>query len=110
MVVETLSVVYRSYDVCSIALSIAWHTCRFPKSKEWPPRSPDLSPPDFFLWGYLKGNVYKNNPHTVEELKNNITTASTSINIQVLHKVAPNMVKRARICITEQGAHFEHML
>jgi hypothetical protein len=20
----------------------------------WPPRSPDLSPPDFFLWGYLK--------------------------------------------------------
>ena len=26
---------------------------------EWPPRSPDLTPLDFFLWGYIKGQVYK---------------------------------------------------
>ena len=26
----------------------------------WPPRSPDLTPPDYFLWGYLKGRVYQN--------------------------------------------------
>ena len=25
---------------------------------EWPPRSPDLSPPDFFLWGVLKDKVF----------------------------------------------------
>ena len=25
---------------------------------EWPPRSPDLTPCDFFLWGYLKSKVY----------------------------------------------------
>jgi hypothetical protein len=31
----------------------------------WPPRSPDLSPPDFYLWGFLKENVYKNNPQTL---------------------------------------------
>lgn len=24
----------------------------------WPPRSPDLSPLDFFLWGYVKDTVY----------------------------------------------------
>ena len=24
----------------------------------WQPRSPDLSAPDFFLWGYLKEKVY----------------------------------------------------
>jgi len=24
----------------------------------WPPRSPDLTPLDYFLWGYLKGRVY----------------------------------------------------
>ena len=23
----------------------------------WPPRSPNLKPPDYFLWGYLKGRV-----------------------------------------------------
>ena len=25
---------------------------------QWPPRSPDLTAPDFFLWGYLKSKVY----------------------------------------------------
>ena len=27
-------------------------------SNEWPPRSPDLTPCDFFLWGNLKSKVY----------------------------------------------------
>ena len=26
----------------------------------WPPRSPDLTPVDFFLWGLLKSKMYKN--------------------------------------------------
>ena len=25
---------------------------------EWPARSPDLTPCDFFMWGYLKDKVY----------------------------------------------------
>lgn len=29
---------------------------------EWPPRSPDLTPMDYFLWGYLKGKVFKTKP------------------------------------------------
>jgi hypothetical protein len=29
----------------------------------WPPRSPDLRPPDFFLWGHLKDTMYSNHPH-----------------------------------------------
>ena len=27
-------------------------------SHEWPARSPDLTPCDFFLWGWLKEQVY----------------------------------------------------
>ncbi|GBP23624.1 hypothetical protein EVAR_80241_1 [Eumeta japonica] len=38
----------------------------------WPPRSPDLSPMDFFLWGYLKTKVYETNPPSFDELKENI--------------------------------------
>jgi hypothetical protein len=30
----------------------------------WPARTPDLSPPDFFLWGRLKSVVYLKHPHT----------------------------------------------
>jgi hypothetical protein len=28
----------------------------------WPARSPDLSPCDFFLWGYPKEKVFKHRP------------------------------------------------
>ena len=38
----------------------------------WPARSPDLTPCDFFLWGYLKAEVYKRRPQTLKALKDAI--------------------------------------
>ena len=35
----------------------------------WPARSPDLTAPDFFLWGYLKGKVYRHHPRTLQNPK-----------------------------------------
>ena len=35
----------------------------------WPARSPDLTPLDFWLWGYLKGIVYAQSPKTIPDLK-----------------------------------------
>jgi hypothetical protein len=35
----------------------------------WPPRSPDLTPPDFYLWGAAKSAVYRDRPRTLTELK-----------------------------------------
>lgn len=35
---------------------------------EWPARSPDLSPLDYFLWGYLKAKVYATQPLNLEDL------------------------------------------
>jgi hypothetical protein len=32
-----------------------------------PPSSPDLTPPDYILWGYLKQIVYSNRPQTIED-------------------------------------------
>jgi len=50
----------------------------------WPPRSPDLTPPDYFLWGYLKGRVYRNKPRTVDALKANITKEIQTVTADVL--------------------------
>ncbi len=36
---------------------------------EWPTRSPDLSPCDFFLWGYLKNIVYQERSFATASLK-----------------------------------------
>jgi hypothetical protein len=38
----------------------------------WPPRSLDINPCDFYLWGKLKSVVYAKNPHDLEALKQNI--------------------------------------
>ncbi|GFY31889.1 uncharacterized protein TNCV_2620261 [Trichonephila clavipes] len=38
----------------------------------WPPRSPDLSPCDYWLWGYLKSQVYRDRPTSLGMLKDNI--------------------------------------
>jgi hypothetical protein len=38
-------------------------------SKARPPRSPNLTSPDYYLWGPMKGAVYNDNPHALFELK-----------------------------------------
>ncbi|GFT81345.1 uncharacterized protein TNCV_3672411 [Trichonephila clavipes] len=35
----------------------------------WPPRSCDLTPLDYFLWGYVKSLVYADKPQTLDRLK-----------------------------------------
>ncbi|GFV33824.1 uncharacterized protein TNCV_1516201 [Trichonephila clavipes] len=35
----------------------------------WPPRSCDLTPLDYFLWGYVKSLVYADKPQTLEHLE-----------------------------------------
>jgi hypothetical protein len=59
-----------------------------------PPRFPDLTSPDFFLWSYLKDTVYCSNPLDLKQLKMNITHAIEEVNEGMLSKVARNMVKR----------------
>ena len=48
-------------------------------SIKWPPRSPDLTPMAFFFWGVVKNRVYERNPHTMNELKDNISGAFSEI-------------------------------
>ena len=45
---------------------------KFVDKFRWPPRSPDLNPCDFYLWGNLKAKVYNPLPKTLDELKANI--------------------------------------
>ena len=45
----------------------------------WPPRSCNLKPLDYFLWGYVKSMVYANKPATIDELRTNIERDCSSI-------------------------------
>ena len=76
----------------------------------WPPRSPDLSPPDFFLWGAFKGKSYANNPRTIQELENNIRREISAISEEVLQATFANMKRRVQLCPDSGGEHFQHLL
>ena len=77
---------------------------------EWPARSPDLSPLDFFLWGYLKGKVYRGKPKTLNELKDAIRAEISLIGPDMTKKVMENMLKRADFCIASGGRHMKSII
>ena len=46
---------------------------------EWPPRSPDLTPCDFFLWGCMKSQVYATPPLDMADLVQRINHVAYDI-------------------------------
>ena len=75
----------------------------------WSVTSPDPSPLDYFLWGFIKEKVFKSNPRIILALKQLIEEVS-SINQETLAKVINNFKKRIDLCIEKQGGHFKHLL
>ena len=76
----------------------------------FPARSPDLTPMDFFLWGYVKDKVFANNPKSLNDLQSAITSCIKSVNSDMLMNVSSNIVKRAHYCKSQKGGHFQHLL
>lgn len=77
---------------------------------EWPPRSPDLSPLDFFLWGLVKNKLYKNNPENANQLRENIVAAFNEIPGRTIQRDIKNIRKRGQLCVEANGVLFEHLL
>ncbi|EZA47915.1 hypothetical protein X777_15034, partial [Ooceraea biroi] len=76
----------------------------------WPPRSPDLTSPDFFLWGYIKNVVYEHVPTTRENMMERIRTACVNIQRAVLLKTVRNFQNRLALCIQGNGDNFEQFI
>ncbi|GFW91624.1 putative transposable element [Trichonephila clavipes] len=60
----------------------------------WPPRSCDLTPLDYILWGYVKSLVYADKPQTLDYLEDNIRRVIADIRPQMLGKVIENWTSR----------------
>ncbi|GFX90071.1 uncharacterized protein TNCV_2420551 [Trichonephila clavipes] len=56
----------------------------------WPPSSCDLTPRDYFLWGYVKSLVYADKPQTFDHFEDNIRRVIADIRPQMLEKVIEN--------------------
>ena len=53
----------------------------------WPPRSPDLTSSDYFLWGFIKERVMAVAPTMPDDMKERIRRACTEITPQMLAEV-----------------------
>ncbi|GFS63633.1 uncharacterized protein TNCV_1961891 [Trichonephila clavipes] len=73
----------------------------------WPPRSPDLTPLEFFLWGYVKDNVYGIQVNSLEELKQNIQTAVSTVDVSMLKLSWMELEYRLDIVRATKGSHVE---
>lgn len=76
----------------------------------WPPRSCDLTPLDFFLWGYIKDKVYVNHPRTIQELKTNIRRVIAAIPAEMLGRVAENAAHRMAFLEKSRGEHLNEII
>ncbi|GFV25801.1 transposase [Trichonephila clavipes] len=70
----------------------------------WPPRSCDLTPLDYFLWGYVKSLVYADRPQTLDHLEDNIRCVIADIRPQMLEKVIENWTSRLDYIRASRGS------
>ena len=64
----------------------------------WPPRSCDFTPLNYFLWSTVKAKCYVEIPETNKHLKANIRDNITDIRPQALEKLHENWTERMRYC------------
>jgi len=77
---------------------------------EWPARSPDLSPCDVFLWGYLKEKVFKHRPRSLEDLKERIQQEIDSIPPELTRGVMRSFRERLQQCVASDGCFMSDLI
>jgi hypothetical protein len=84
------------------------------RKKQWgvsalmrgPPRSPDLTLCDFFLWGFIKDRVFGT---TTSATLVDLRTRITLIHHDMLQRVCQELDYRLDVCRVTGGAHVEHL-
>ncbi|GFW02115.1 uncharacterized protein TNCV_4854551 [Trichonephila clavipes] len=76
----------------------------------WPPRSCDLTPLDYFLWGYVKSLVYADKPQTLDHLEDTIRRVIADIRPQMLEKFIENWTSRLDYIRASRGSHMPEII
>ena len=76
-------------------------------SYDWPARSPDLTPCDFFLWGWAKEEVYRIKPSNLDELQQQIEHVLTNVPQEFLRKSIEDIPKRLQRLVEDNGGYIE---
>jgi hypothetical protein len=72
-----------------------------------PPRSPDLTPLDLFLWGYVKNIFYQVKINDLQRLKARIKDAVATMKPNMLQATLKEIEYHLVICRATKGANIE---
>ena len=72
----------------------------------WPPRSCDLAPLDYYLWGAVKDKCYA----AIDALKFNISEAIGEIQLHTITNVLKNLTDRVGYCMASRGSHLNEIM
>jgi len=73
----------------------------------WPPRPPDITPIDFFIWGYVKDKVFSTPVPDITNLKTRITDAFATVTEDMLENTWREIYYRLDVLRATKGAHVE---
>jgi len=73
----------------------------------WPPRSPDITQLDFFLWGYVKDKVFSTPVPDITNLKARITDGFATVTEDMLENTWREIDYRLDVLRVTKGAHAE---
>ncbi|GFW04020.1 transposable element Tc3 transposase [Trichonephila clavipes] len=76
----------------------------------WPPRTCDLTPLDYFLRGYVKSLIYADKPQTLDHLEDNIRRVIADIQPQILVKAIENWTSRLDYIRAIVGSHIPEII
>ena len=87
-----------------------WLGCGGPVA--WPPRLPDLTPLDYYLWGHMKILVYESKVDSRAALRHLIFAAAEHIHNHpdIIASAIQSLLMHAENCIATGGGHFEQLL
>ena len=72
----------------------------------WPPRSCDLTPLDYYLWGAIKDKCYADQSETINALKDNIV----EIQLHTIDNVLKDSTDRVGYCMASRGSHLNEII
>ncbi|GBM45099.1 hypothetical protein AVEN_151077-1, partial [Araneus ventricosus] len=75
----------------------------------WPPRSPDLSPCDFWLLGFIKDQIYRKQPAALSHMEDSIIRHVRGFKEDLLRSAVEHTVLRMETVVENHRTHIEIM-
>jgi hypothetical protein len=98
--------------ILAVLCEVSYHDLGIGRGERtaWPPRSPDLNPLEFYVWGHLNTLLYAAAVDNEKALHRRTVDSCPTIRnySRIFERMRRSMMRRAEACTVSHGGHFEH--